>query len=182
MVSKTACVKGEQLLFRVLLYTRNRIEAVNMISSASFAGFWQEWFPVPQSITPGSENVNGVIYQVYEIRKAALFASESGTLAIPPLQFELQLADPSSGFFGAQALRRSTQAVQVNVSEPPAAGRGIAGRAIQLCAGLPAPGSRYQRNRHPAHAHQRQRQHQGHHAAAAAGRRSRRGLPGEDHA
>jgi len=125
VVSKPACVKGEQLLFRVLLYTRNRIEAVNMISSASFAGFWQEWFPVPQSIAPSSENINGVIYQVYEVRKAALFASESGTLAIPPLQFELQLADPSSGFFGAQALRRSTQAVHVTVSEPPAAGAGL---------------------------------------------------------
>ncbi len=99
VVSKPACVKGEQLLFRVLLYTRNRIEAVNMISSASFAGFWQEWFPVPQSISPSSENVNGVIYQVYEVRKAALFAGESGTLTIPSLQFELQLADPSLGVF-----------------------------------------------------------------------------------
>ena len=138
VLSKTACFKGEQLLFRVLLYTRNRIEAVNMISSASFAGFWQEWFPVPQSIAPSSENVNGVIYQVYEIRKAALFASESGTLTIPPLQFELQLADPASVFFGAQALRRSTQAVKVTVSEPPGRGRRTAGRAIQLFAALPA--------------------------------------------
>ena len=125
VVSKPACVKGEPLLFRVLLYTRNRIEAVNMISSASFAGFWQEWFPVPQSISPGSENVNGVIYQVYEVRKAALFASENGTLTIPSLQFELQLADPGAGFFGVQALRRSTQALQVVVSDPPAAAAGL---------------------------------------------------------
>ena len=125
VISKTTCLKGEQLLFRVLLYTRNRIEAVNMVSSASFAGFWQEWFPVPQSISASSENVNGVIYQVYEIRKAALFASESGTLTIPPLQFELQLADPARVFFGAQALRRSTQALKVTVSEPPAAAAGL---------------------------------------------------------
>ena len=124
-VSKTACFKGQQLLFRVLLYTRNRIEAVNMLSSASFTGFWQEWFPVPQSIPPTSENINGVIYQVYEIRKAALFANESGTLAIPPLQFELQLADPGSAFLAAQALRRSTQEVKVQVSEPPAAAAGL---------------------------------------------------------
>jgi hypothetical protein len=125
VLSKPACFKGEQLLFRVLLYTRNRIEAVNMISSASFAGFWQEWFPVPQSISPGSANVNGVIYQVYEIRKAALFAGESGTLTIPPLQFELQLADPAAAFFGAQALRRSTPALTVAVSELPAAAEGL---------------------------------------------------------
>ena len=39
VLSKKTCFKGEQLLFRILLYTRNRIEAVNMVSSASFAGF-----------------------------------------------------------------------------------------------------------------------------------------------
>ncbi len=125
VLSKTSCLKGEQLLFRVLLYTRNRIEAVNMLSNASFAGFWQEWFPVPQSISPASENVNGVIYQVYEVRKAALFASESGTLIIPSLQFELQLADAGAAFFGSQPLRRSTREVNVTVSEPPASAAGL---------------------------------------------------------
>jgi hypothetical protein len=125
VLSKTTCFKGEQLLFRVLLYTRNRIEAVNMLSGPSFAGFWQEWFPTPSSIAAGSENVGGVIYQVYEIRKAALFASESGTLSIPSLQFELEMADPQSAFFGAQPLRRSTQAVKVKVNEPPAGAAGL---------------------------------------------------------
>lgn len=125
VVSKPECLKGEQILFRVLLYTRNRIEAVNMLSSASFAGFWQEWFPTPQSIAPATENVKGVIYQVYEIRKAALFPGEAGLLAIPPLQFELQLADPSSAFLSSQALRRSTAELKVRVNEPPAAARGL---------------------------------------------------------
>ena len=125
VLSKAACLKGEQLLFRVLLYTRDRIAAVNMTSSPSFAGFWQEWFPAPQSISAGSENVDGVIYQVYEIRKAALFASESGTLTIPALQFELELADPRSVLIGAQALRRSTQEIKVRVAEPPAAAAGL---------------------------------------------------------
>ena len=125
VISKTSCLKGEQLLFRVLLYTRNRIEAVNMISSPSFAGFWQEWFPIPQSIAASSENVNGVIYQVYEIRKAALFANESGTLTIPALQFELQLVDSASMFFGAKPVRRSSQAIKINVMNPPAAAAGL---------------------------------------------------------
>ncbi len=123
VLSKNSCIQGEQLLYRVLLYTRSRIEAVNMLSSASFAGFWQEWFPVPQSIAPSSENVNGVLYQVYEVRKAALFASESGTLVIPALQFELQLAD--SGFFGSQPLRRSTEEIKVMVSDPAASAAGL---------------------------------------------------------
>ncbi|MEI6613757.1 MAG: BatD family protein [Chrysiogenales bacterium] len=125
VISKINCLKGEQLLFRIFLYTRNRIEAVNMISSPSFAGFWQEWFPVPQSIAASSENVNGLIYQVYEIRKAALFANESGTLTIPALQFELQIVDSASMFFGAKPVRRSTQAIKINVNEPPAAAAGL---------------------------------------------------------
>ncbi len=125
VISKTGCFKDEQLLFRILLYTRNRIEAVNMVSSPSFAGFWQEWFPVPQTINARSENVNGVIYQVYEIRKAALFPSESGTLTIPALQFELQLADPGSMFFGTKPVRRSTQPIKVQASELPASAAGL---------------------------------------------------------
>jgi hypothetical protein len=125
LVSKPECLKGEQILFRVLLYTRSRIEAVNMLSSASFAGFWQEWFPTPQSIAPRTENVKGVIYQVYEIRKAALFPGESGLLSIPPLQFELQLADLTSALMSSQELRRSTAELKVRVSEPPAAARGL---------------------------------------------------------
>jgi hypothetical protein len=116
VISKKNCFKDEQLLFRILLYTRNRIEAVNMVSSPSFAGFWQEWFPVPQSISASSENVNGVIYQVYEIRKAALFANESGTMTIPALQFELQLADAASMFFGSKPVRRSTQPIKITVN------------------------------------------------------------------
>ncbi len=124
-VSKSECLPGEQVLFRVRLFTRSRIEAVNMLSSASFAGFWQEWFPTPQSIVPESENVDGVVYQVYEIRKAALFASESGTLTIPALEFELQAADPGSPFLAARALRRSSQQVKVRVLEPPAAAAGL---------------------------------------------------------
>jgi hypothetical protein len=125
VISKKNCFKDEQLLFRILLYTRNRIEAVNMVSSPSFAGFWQEWFPVPQSISASSENVNGVMYQVYEIRKAALFANESGTLTIPALQFELQLADAASMFFGSKPVRRSTQPIKITVNPLPAAAAGL---------------------------------------------------------
>ncbi len=125
VISKTTCYRGEQLLFRILLYTRNRIETVNMVSSPSFAGFWQEWYPVPKAINASSENVNGIMYQVYEIRKAALFANESGTLTIPGLQFELQLADASAMFGGSKPVRRSTQPIKIDVSEPPAAAAGL---------------------------------------------------------
>lgn len=125
VISKNDCFQDEQLLFRILLYTRNRIEAVNMVSSPSFAGFWQEWFPVPQTISASSENINGVLYQVYEIRKAALFASESGTVTIPALQFELQLADAPAMFFGSKPVRRSTQPVKIRVSPLPVAAAGL---------------------------------------------------------
>lgn len=125
VISKKNCFKDEQLLFRILLYTRNRIEAVNMVSSPSFAGFWQEWFPVPQSISASSENVNGVIYQVYEIRKAALFANESGTLTIPALKFELQMADTASMFFTSKPILRSTQPLKISVSPLPAVAAGL---------------------------------------------------------
>jgi hypothetical protein len=124
-LSKTDCFQGEQLLFRVLLYTRNRIEAVDMTSSPSFAGFWQEWFPVPRAIRAGSERVGGIMYQVYEIRKAALFANESGTLTIPPLRFEMQVADSPGIFSASRPVHRSTQAIQVHARELPPEAAGL---------------------------------------------------------
>lgn len=123
-VSKKRVVKGEQIIYKVLLYTRNRIESVNLVSNQSFPGFWQEWYPVPRSIEGRSQQIDGKIYQVYEIRKAALFPNKTGTVTIPSLRFELGLVDSAFSVFSIpDKIVRSTPEVGIQVEElPPSAG------------------------------------------------------------
>lgn len=120
-ISKRNVVKGDQIIFRVLIYSRNNIETVNMVSNQSFSGFWQEWYPVPQTIQSSSGILDGKNYQVFEIRKAALFPTEIGTITIPSIKFELLLRqDAFSIFPDAKRLYRSSPQLKINVSPPPA--------------------------------------------------------------
>jgi hypothetical protein len=118
---------GEPILFKVLLYTQNRIQSVNMVSDQSLPGFWQEWFPTPRQIEGENKTINGKVYQVYEVRKAALFPTDSGTLTIPSLRFEIGLAgsDPFSVFSNARPIYRSTVPLTLQVSPLPAGAVGL---------------------------------------------------------
>jgi len=116
LISKKKALIGEQLIYRILLYSRNRIESVNLISGQSFPGFWQEWYPVRKSIDGVSEVLEGKNYQVYEIRKAALFPSKMGELLIPSVRFELSLSDNSFSFFSTpRRITRSTNSIRIHV-------------------------------------------------------------------
>jgi hypothetical protein len=125
-VSKQHVSKGEQVLFKVLLYTRNRIESINLISNQSFPGFWQEWYPVPRSIDGISVEKNGRVYQVYEIRKVALFPTETGVLAIPSLKFEVSLVDQAFSIFSSpRKIFRESDPVNINVFDLPPEAAGL---------------------------------------------------------
>lgn len=120
IVSKKRARVGEQLIYRILLYSMNRIESVNLVSGQSFPGFWQEWYPVRKSIDGKSEVIDGKKYQVYEIRKAALFPSREGELLIPSVRFEMSLSDNSFSFFSNQRkLTRSTNSIRIDVKKIP---------------------------------------------------------------
>ena len=126
VASKRKVMKGEQVIFKILLYTQNRVQSVNMISNQSIPGFWQEWFPVSRSIEGNNRTIDGKVYQVFEIRKAALFPTKAGAVTIPSLEFDLVLADNAfSVFSNARPIRRSTRELTIDVSEPPPQGAGL---------------------------------------------------------
>jgi len=116
-VSRKKVIKGEQVIFKVLLYTRNRIESVNLVSNQSFPGFWQEWYPIPRSIDGKTIEINGKQYLVYEIRKVALFPTKAGIQTIPSLKFELGLLGQSLSFFSTpRRIFRESTPVQIEVA------------------------------------------------------------------
>lgn len=119
-VSKKNVFKGEQIVYRLLLYSRNTIGSVNMLSNQSFPGFWQEWFPVPRSIDGKPKIIEGKSYQVYEIRKVALFPTSTGRLTISPLRFQLSLVEDSFSFLSnTRNIMRSSPEVKINVLDLP---------------------------------------------------------------
>jgi hypothetical protein len=121
VLSKREVLLGEQVMYRVMLYSRNRIKSFNPASNQSFPGFWQEWFPVSPSIDGERKTLNGKVYQVYEIRKAGLFPTRTGSITIPSIRFELTLLDNtlSSLFSETRQIFRSTPEVTIQVSGLP---------------------------------------------------------------
>ena len=125
-VSKENVVVGEQIVYNILLVTRNRIESVNPVSGQTFPGFWSEWYPVPRSIDGEVRQIDGKQYHVYEIRKAALYPRRAGKLTIPAFQFELGLVDDTLSFFSTpRSLRREPPEIHVTVDPLPAAAEGL---------------------------------------------------------
>jgi hypothetical protein len=116
-VSKKNVVVGEQVMFSVRLYTRNRIQGPRPVSNPSIPGFWQEWYPAPKVFDAENKLINGKVYTIAEILKVALFPTNSGAITIPSLKFEMGVADadPLSFFSTTRPIYRFTPELTVNV-------------------------------------------------------------------
>jgi len=113
-ISKQEVNKGEQILFTIYLYSRNRLTNVNLISDQSFPGFFQEWKPLDRQIDSSNKEYNGKIYQVYKIREVALFPTKIGELTIPSLKFAVNLYDPYAfAFSNSKKIFLTTKEVKI---------------------------------------------------------------------
>lgn len=125
-VSPRSAVPGQQVMVRIRLLTRNTVRAVNLLTEPSIPGFWQEWFPVPRSSAGRMSEVDGKEYTEYDIRKVALFPNQSGNLTIPPLEFEIILAEDGLSFFSEpRRITRSTTPKTIEVRPLPHEATGL---------------------------------------------------------
>lgn len=89
-VSKNKVYQGEQLLVTYKVYTRLNIVDNALSKAPSFNGFWSEEVPNPTRQSElHSEVLDGIQYQVAEIKKTILIPQRSGTLTIDPLEMEV---------------------------------------------------------------------------------------------
>lgn len=84
-VDKTSAILGEQVTASYKLYTRVPME-INLTKLPSLNGFWSQDFKLPQIPKPKLEVVQGKEYQVFEIKRTALFPTQSGTLELDPAE------------------------------------------------------------------------------------------------
>jgi hypothetical protein len=78
--------KGAQLTLTFKLYTRLSISSYDISKAPTFDGFWGEDFEMPKQPQVTTETINGKQYKSVIIKKTALFATQSGSLKIAPLE------------------------------------------------------------------------------------------------
>lgn len=87
-VDKSKVHVGEQITATYKLYARLPMN-VNISKLPTLNGFWTQDFDLPKGkIAPVEEVVNGQRYQVFTLKKSALFPQQSGTLELDPAEAE----------------------------------------------------------------------------------------------
>jgi hypothetical protein len=140
-VSKTKVYAGEQITVTHKVYTRMNLKGFQDVKFPSYNGFWSQEVARTTQYEITSENVNGVQYNVVEIKKAFLFPQRSGKIEIEPMEVQCVVREKSGKrndpfsqifgndpFFGFDAYKDVTYSVKSNalsidVSPLPDAGK-----------------------------------------------------------
>ena len=89
VVNKTKVFQGEQVEVTHKVYTRYQLRGFQDIKFPDYNGFWAQDVPVNnQQIQVSNENIDGVNYQVAELKRTFLFPQRTGKLVIQPMNIE----------------------------------------------------------------------------------------------
>jgi hypothetical protein len=106
-INKSKVYAGEQIVITHKVYTRMNLKGFQDVRFPSYNGFWAQEVPRTTQYEVTTENVNGVQYNVVEIKKAFLFAQRNGKIEIEPMEVQCVVReksgkrnDPFSQFFG----------------------------------------------------------------------------------
>ncbi|GAA4468939.1 hypothetical protein GCM10023093_27520 [Nemorincola caseinilytica] len=76
---------GEQVTISYKLYSRVPMQ-VSISKLPTLNGFWAQDFDIPKQAKPTEEVVNGKKFQVFLLKKSALFPTQAGTLELDPAE------------------------------------------------------------------------------------------------
>lgn len=80
-VDKNKVHVGEQITTSYKLYSRLPMQ-VNISKLPTLNGFWTQDFEIPKQAKPAEEIIDGKKYQVFLLKKSALFPQQTGTLEL----------------------------------------------------------------------------------------------------
>lgn len=139
--SKSNPYQGEQVVVTHKLYVGTSVNGgfrVEKVDMPTQSGFWSYTLGDPNADAPHTvETVNGKKYNVYEIRRTALFPQKSGKLTVSPMKIDLlcrviyqvRSNDFWDDFFGGGQrsqdyhLNLSSNSITLNVKDLPQKGR-----------------------------------------------------------
>lgn len=136
--SKRSVYVNEPLDLSFKVYFRQPIRNLNYLKQPETVGFWVEEYEIPANIPVSKAVVNGVEYNVAEVKKVALFPTKSGQLTITPMQLSVNVQqsrrrrDPFGSVFDnffddplGRTVRKvlSTSPLTITVKPLPAEGR-----------------------------------------------------------
>ncbi|MCB1009291.1 MAG: protein BatD, partial [Acidobacteria bacterium] len=91
---------GQQVQYRLVLYTQTDISAFNPLGLPDFRGFWAREVELPQKSRPDWVEIGGERFGKVVMLQRALYPLQSGKLRIEPIDVELVQRVADSGFFG----------------------------------------------------------------------------------
>lgn len=89
---KSTLYQGEQVTITYKLYTRLNIASPQISKLPAYPGFWSEEIPLPANINFTRENLDGKLFNVAVIKRAALFPTQSGNLTVTAFELEIPVA------------------------------------------------------------------------------------------
>lgn len=118
--------RGEQINVSYKLYTRLPME-INITKTPDLQGFWSQDFKLPNPPQPVKEIYKGQEYQVFEIKRTAIFPTQTGTLILDQAKAEgvvrlIQSGESGSlfdSFFGSLLDVDALQAFGQQIEEIP---------------------------------------------------------------
>ncbi|MHB8416516.1 MAG: BatD family protein [Myxococcales bacterium] len=108
---------GQQTTYSVRLYTRVDVSEFDGLKLPGFDGFWGEDLETPTHPVPTLQNVGGASYQVFLLKKKALFPSRAGDLTVGPAEVDI---GAGGLFFRGHKVHRSSGSIAVHVLPLPA--------------------------------------------------------------
>ncbi len=88
-VDKNNVLLGEAVVLTYRLYTKVSLLNYSLDKIPSMNGFWSQDIEMPQQLNFRQENVDGVNYNVADLKKVVLFPQRSGNLQIEPMTGEV---------------------------------------------------------------------------------------------
>jgi len=88
-VDKANVYQGEAVVVTYRLYTKVALVNYSVEKIPSMNGFWSQDIAMPQQLQFRQENLDGVAYNVADIKKMVLFPQRSGTLTVDAMNGEV---------------------------------------------------------------------------------------------
>jgi hypothetical protein len=125
--SKKTVYLGEQVNAEFTLYNRFQINGLNMAEQPSFSGFWAEKIYDAQKLEFKRQTVDGKQFDVFLVKKVALFPMTSGQMEIKPMALNVEIVQRSRDifdFFGStQNLKVESKPLHLTVLPLPENGK-----------------------------------------------------------